>query len=114
MIKCKEGSEGETQVKVKGICNFLSILRLDKKLSAISPGKDVVVDLSVARLVDFSVLEYLDDYVSKYRQHGGHMEIRGLDRHLTSSTHPHALHVLFRKPTPVLNTREAQTQSPGC
>nr|WKN39853.1 solute carrier family 23 protein [Tunicatimonas sp. TK19036] len=80
--------------KVKGIINFTNILQLQKKINKLSPDENIIIDFSHARLVDFTVLEYLHEYAEKYNRNGGELHFTGLDVHKTSSHHPYALHVL--------------------
>lgn len=80
--------------KIKGIINFANILQLQNKIKKVSPDENIIMDFSHARLVDFTVLEYLHEYAEKYNRNGGEFHLTGLDVHKTSSHHPFALHVL--------------------
>lgn len=80
-------------LKVKGVSNFFNILHMIKHISTLPSGKRVVVDYSHARLVDFTVLEYMHEFAEDYERGGGTMDLVGLDIHETSSHHPNALHV---------------------
>ncbi|MEK6478005.1 solute carrier family 23 protein [Catalinimonas sp. 4WD22] len=92
--------------KVKGIANFANILQLQNKLRRLKDDKKIIMDFSHARLVDFTVLEYLHEHAEKYNRNGGEFHFTGLDVHMTSSHHPYALHVLKApKPKKIRLTR---------
>ena len=50
--------------------------------------KNVVFDLSQARLVDHSVMEKLHEMEREFHQAGFRLEVVGLDGHLPFSDHP--------------------------
>lgn len=92
--------------KVKGIANFANILQLQNKIRKLSDDNKIIMDFSHARLVDFTVLEYLHEHAEKYNRNGGEFHFTGLDVHKTSSHHPYALHVLEApKPRKIRLTR---------
>ncbi|MEQ8323319.1 MAG: solute carrier family 23 protein [Vicingaceae bacterium] len=82
------------ELKVRGIANFLSAIRIDKFLADIPKGGSAIVDLSDARLVDFSILENLYEFQRNYSAGGGKMSIIGLDKHISSSNHKLALKIM--------------------
>jgi MFS superfamily sulfate permease-like transporter len=87
----KEEDGGTYYVSVKYFCSFLNFNKLKNKLDAI-PGKgDVVLDFSLCNFVDDTVMEGLESYSDAFSKKGGSMEIIGLDKHETDSTHPFAL-----------------------
>lgn len=79
------------ELKVKGIANFLSILRLTKLLDKIPDGTNVKINVSTARLVDLTVMEHLDEFKRMHQSTGGQVQYVGVDHHIASSTHPLAL-----------------------
>lgn len=81
-------------LKIKGISNFINILKLKNKIEIIPEGKNIIVDFSHTRLVDYTVLEYVHEYGEKYVREGGKFDIIGLDIHKTSTHFPYALHVM--------------------
>jgi len=83
------------RVKIRGLLNFVNLLSLKKELDILPNGKEIEIDLSQANLVDHTVMEYLDDYMKKYRLKGGDCHIIGLDLHSSPSKHPHALRIHF-------------------
>lgn len=80
--------------KLKGVVNFVNILKLQSRMDALQKDSDIIMDFSHVRLVDYTVLEYLHEYAAKYNRNGGEFHFTGLDVHKTSSHHPYSLHVL--------------------
>lgn len=85
--------QNDVIVKIKGIANFFNILKIKKLVESIDPGKHVLLEFSNARLIDFTVLEYVHKYSKEYNKKGGEMELVGLSVHKASSNHPYAIHV---------------------
>ncbi|MFY0643909.1 MAG: SulP family inorganic anion transporter [Bacteroidia bacterium] len=82
-------------VKAKGVANFASVLKLEKKLKRIPEKEQVIFDFSHSRLVDYSILEYVNDWgLDHENERSGSFSVLGLDEHLTTSDHPFSLHVL--------------------
>ncbi|MDF9797430.1 carbonic anhydrase [Catalinimonas alkaloidigena] len=106
MVKIVQEKKRTYLFKVKGIANFTNILQLQNKIKKVSPDTKIIMDFSHARLVDFTVLEYLHEHAEKYNRNGGEFHFTGLDVHMTSSHHPYALHVLKApKPKKIRLTR---------
>ena len=93
-IKVLSEKGGKHVLKVKGISNFVNILSLKKVLNKLPKGGSIILDLSHARLIDNTILEYLSIFASNYVHGGGQFEVIGMDVHSTTSTHPLALHVI--------------------
>ncbi len=81
-------------IKIKGVSNFFNLLHVIKTLSQIPEKNRVIVDFSHARLVDFTVQEYLHSFAEDYERKGGMFDFIGLDIHDVSSHHPSALRVI--------------------
>jgi hypothetical protein len=82
-------------VKPKGVVNFTGVVRLEKSLRELPDNQQVIFDFSLARIVDLSVLEYVNEWGEDYvSERNGSFVILGLDDHLTTSDHPHSIHVL--------------------
>jgi len=90
--------QGTYHLTVRGVANFLSILALDKRLASIPNGKDVVIDLANANLIDVTVMEALSDFQRLHGNTGGVVTIVGLEKHVSSRGHAHGLHVLAGPP----------------
>ena len=84
-------------IRVRGIANFITLLPLQSRLASNLPaGEHAIIDFHSARLVDYTLLEYLGNYRRRYQEAGGVFDIVGLDVHQVSSEHPYALHTLVR------------------
>ncbi len=93
--KFKENKDGTYTLKVKGIANFLSMLRLIGILEKIPAGSNLKVDLSKTRLVDLTFQEKLLDFRRAHRLTGGKVQIIGLTQHISASNHNLALKSLI-------------------
>ncbi len=91
----KENHDGTYVLRVKGIANFLSMLRLAGLLEKVPPGASLKVDLSKTRLVDLTFQEKLIDFGRVHRLTGGKFQIVGLTQHIASSNHKLALKSLI-------------------
>jgi MFS superfamily sulfate permease-like transporter len=86
-------SENSFDLKIRGIANFLGIIRVDKLVAQIPSGANVNIDLSETRLVGITYMDYLVEYLKAQRATGGEVFITGLDSHVSSSTHNRALKI---------------------
>ncbi len=91
--KVVQRPDGSYDLKIRGIANFLGILRVDKMVAQIPEGVDVNIDLSETRLIGMTYMDYLVEYLKKQRTTGGNVLITGLDSHMSSSTHNRALKI---------------------
>lgn len=91
----KENQDGTYTLKVKGIANFLSMLRLIGILEKIPAGSNLKVDLSKTRLIDLTFQEKLLDFRRVHRLTGGKVQIIGLTQHISASNHNLALKSLI-------------------
>ncbi|MDG1330897.1 MAG: SulP family inorganic anion transporter [Crocinitomicaceae bacterium] len=100
----KENHDGSYTLKVKGIANFMTLLRLIAMLEKIPAGVDLKIDLSKTRLIDLTFQEKLMEFRSSHRLTGGKVQIIGLSQHVASSNHKLALKTLilpnFQKTSP--------------
>jgi len=103
--------DGSYNLKIKGIANFLGILKIDKLVAQIPSGADVDIDLSETRLVGITYMDYLVDYLKMQRNTGGNVLIKGLDSHVSSSTHNRALKISLNSYAPKLSSRQTRLQN---
>lgn len=75
-------------VGVKGVSNFLNFLRLKNALDQISRKNHVILDFSLARYIDHTVMENIRYYEQEFKSKGGDFEVIGLDVHHSESAHP--------------------------
>ncbi|WP_034060472.1 SulP family inorganic anion transporter [Lacinutrix jangbogonensis] len=90
--------EGNYYVSVKHFCSFLNFYKLKAKLDAVPETEDVIVDFSLCKFVDHTVMENLNNYQELFTKRDGHFEVLGLDLHDTDSKHPFALRRLLPVP----------------
>ncbi|MCB9046561.1 MAG: SulP family inorganic anion transporter [Chitinophagales bacterium] len=86
-----EKKDGSYELKIKGVANFLTMLRLNKLLDQVPKGARLKINISTARLVDMTVLENLDDFKRMHRLNGGKVKITGAEHHVASTNHRFAL-----------------------
>jgi len=112
----KSGSElvkkpdGSYDLNIKGIANFLGILKIDKLVGQIPDGADVNIDLSETRLVGMTYMDYIVDYLKIQKDTGGKVIIKGLDSHVSSSSHNRALKISLNSSAPKLSPRQTRLQ----
>lgn len=103
--------DGSFNLKIKGIANFLGVLKVDKLIKKIPSGVNVNIDLSETRLVGMTFMEYLVDYLKKQKETGGNVVIQGLDSHVSYSTHNRGLKISLNNSTPKLSPRQLRLQT---
>ena len=100
----KEHHDGSYTLRVKGIANFMTLLRLITMLEKIPAGSDLKIDLAKTRLIDLTFQEKLMEFRAAHRLTGGKVQIIGLNQHVASSNHKLALKTLilpnFQKTSP--------------
>jgi len=97
--------DGSYLLKVRGIANFLSILKINKLTAQIPAGSQAVIDLSETRLIGTTVLEDLYDFKELHQDGGGKISIIGLDNHISSTDHKLATKINTNSNEP-LNQRQ--------
>ncbi len=107
----EEQSKGNYEVKIKGVANFLGILKIDQLIRQIPAGANVNIDMSGTRLVGMTYMEYLVDYLRQQKDTGGNVVIKGLDSHVSYSTHNRALKVSLQNAPPRLSPRQVRLQN---
>lgn len=91
--KLIQRQDGGFDLKIRGIGNFLGILKIDKLVAQIPSGADVNIDLSETRLVGMTYMDYLVEFLKMQRESGGKVFITGLDSHVSSSSYNRALKI---------------------
>lgn len=95
--------ENNYYLSIKHFCSFLNYYKLKEKINAIPENEDVVVDFSLCKFVDHTVMENLNNYQELFKKRGGTFEVVGLDLHDTDSKHPFALRRLLPVPNIIKN-----------
>jgi len=109
--RVEENPDGSYDLKIKGIANFLGILKVDSLVKTIPAGVNVNIDLSETRLVGMTYMEYLVDYLRIQKDSGGEVVIKGLDAHVSYSTHNRALKISLNNAAPKLSPRQIRLQN---
>jgi len=104
-------SDGSYDLKIKGIANFLGILKIDKLVSQIPSGADVNIDLSETKLVGITYMDYLVNYLKTQKDSGGKVIIKGLDSHVSSTTYNRGLKISLNNFAPKLSPRQIRLQN---
>lgn len=74
-------------IKVSGAAVFSNIISLKSLLAEFPMQKTVFFDLSDAKLIDHTVMEFIHHFTNEYINAGGQCEIVGLDEHHAYSNH---------------------------
>ncbi|RPG69939.1 MAG: SulP family inorganic anion transporter [Flavobacteriaceae bacterium TMED120] len=107
----EENHDGSFELKIKGIANFLGVLKVDKLIKNIPSGVNVNIDLSETRLVGMTYMEYLVDYLRTQKDSGRNVAIKGLDSHVSYSAHNRGLKISLNNATPKLSPRQLRLQT---
>lgn len=99
-------NENNYLFKVRGIANFLGMIKFNRLLAKIPEGSNVTIDISNARLVDLTVLEHIEDYKRTQINDGGSVTIKGAAQHVSSTSHPLALKSNVQPMRKKLNSRQ--------
>ncbi|MBK9755544.1 MAG: SulP family inorganic anion transporter [Nannocystis sp.] len=83
--------EGDhVRLEVQKAAIFSNYLGIKSRIFAVDPGKGIVVDLSGARLVDHSVMQYLRELTTDFAAAGRSFKVIGLEHHVPYSHDPTA------------------------
>lgn len=104
-------SDGSFDLKIRGIANFLGIIRVDKLVAQIPSGADVNIDLSETRLVGMTYMDYLVEYLKTQRESGGKTNITGLESHVSSSTYNKSLKISLTGSQSKLSQRQKRLRN---
>lgn len=99
--------DGSYDLKIRGIANFLGLLKLNGLVAQIPSGADATIDLTETRLVGTTVLEDLYDFQKIHQNSGGNIKIIGLDQHISSTNHKLATKIRVDSKEP-LNRRQSK------
>jgi MFS superfamily sulfate permease-like transporter len=82
--------DGKLYLSVKGHSSFVNYLALKKQLDSVPDDTHLILDFSLTRFVDNSVMEHIHQYKDDFKKKGGGLEVIGLDIHNPTSSHPFA------------------------
>lgn len=92
MVHHIEQTDANTyHIAIRGSAIFSNFLGLKSDLSRLPKQKKIFFDLSEAKMIDHTVMEFVDHFCEDYKQRGGYCEITGLEQHAAYSNHPHAV-----------------------
>ena len=103
--------DGSFDLKIRGIANFLGILKVDTLVAQIPSGADVNIDLSETRLVGITYMDFLVEFLKTHRATGGNAFITGLDGHVSSSTYNRALKISLTGSAAKLSHRQKRLRN---
>ena len=103
--------DGSFDLKIRGIANFLGILKVDTLVAQIPSGADVNIDLSETRLVGITYMDFLVEFLKAQRATGGNAYITGLDGHVSSSTYNRALKISLTGSAAKLSHRQKRLRN---
>ncbi|MDG2484165.1 MAG: SulP family inorganic anion transporter [Flavobacteriaceae bacterium] len=109
--KLLKRQDGSFDLKIRGIANFLGILKANKLVAQIPPGADVNIDLSETRLVGITYMDFLVEFLKTQRASGGKAFITGLDAHVSSSTYNRALKISLTSSASKLSQRQKRLRN---
>jgi MFS superfamily sulfate permease-like transporter len=90
----ERAGDGRVILRVRQSAVFTNWLKLRKIILGLqSESKELVVDLSGARLVDHTTMKKLDEMAQDWKLLGRSLEVTGLMQHRQLSEHPHAARV---------------------
>ncbi len=98
--------DGSYDLKIRGIANFLGLLKINNLVAQIPAGTNATIDLSETRLVGTTVLEDLYDFQKAHQNTGGEILIKGLESHISSTNHNLATKINIDNAEP-LNRRQS-------
>ena len=93
-VDIEDTSQGTVILRVRQSAVFTNWLKLRRLILKSGHAKELVVDLSGARLVDHTVMKKLEEMSRDFTLAGRQLHVTGLDRHKQLSAHPHAARVL--------------------
>jgi MFS superfamily sulfate permease-like transporter len=85
---------GATVLHVQDAAVFTNWLKIRKQMLALATEREVIVDLSGARLVDHTTMKKLEEMAHDWKLAGRELVISGLQMHQQLSPHPHSARVL--------------------
>ena len=109
--KLIQRQDGGYDLKIRGIANFLGILKADKLVAQIPSGANVNIDLSETRLVGITYMDFLVEFLKTQRASGGKAFITGLDAHVSSTTYNRALKISLAGSVAKLSQRQKRLRN---
>ena len=108
-----EEEENKYILNINYFANFLNYPRLKSKLDSIPTSAEVIADFSSTSFVDATVMEHLAGYVESFEQHGGSLDLVGLDTLAPASSHPLGVQSKSTRGSDVFLVRSSDTRLSG-
>ncbi|MEJ6506256.1 MAG: SulP family inorganic anion transporter [Crocinitomicaceae bacterium] len=89
-IELKKTS-GVLELRIRGVANFMTLLKILKKLEEVPAAAELKINFSGAKIIDLTVQEAIDDFKRSHELTGGTVELIGLHKHISSTNHKFAL-----------------------
>ena len=89
-IEFKKNS-GVLELRIRGVANFMTLLKILKKLEEVPAAAELKINFSGAKIIDLTVQEAIDDFKRSHELTGGTVELIGLHKHISSTNHKFAL-----------------------
>jgi len=93
-ITISKQSESNIILHVNGGLVFSNILGFKKKFAAIPQSKNVIIDVSKAKIVDHTSILTLNSLVEDYKDDGGTIKVEGFNHHKQLGHAPTSTHIL--------------------
>ena len=84
-------TSGELELRIRGIANFMTLLKILKKLEEVPAAATLKINFSGAKIIDLTVQEAIDNFKRSHELTGGTVELIGLHKHISSTNHKFAL-----------------------
>lgn len=89
-VKSETMPDGTVVIRIQSAAVFSNYMAIKKIIDKVPPGQNVIFELDRVSFVDHTVMEHLHDFEHDQSHTGGHVVIKGLDLHKTTSNHPAA------------------------
>lgn len=89
-IEFKKSSK-TLELRIRGVANFMTLLKILKKLEDVPEAAKLKINFSGAKIIDLTVQEAIDDFKRNHELTGGSVEIIGLHKHISSTPHKFGL-----------------------
>lgn len=81
-------NENEYILEIEESAIFTNFLGIKSRLEAIPKNMKVTLDFSKTKVIDHTVMDNINLFKTKYTEEGGSVEIIGLEKHRSLSSHP--------------------------
>jgi MFS superfamily sulfate permease-like transporter len=92
----EQRDSGEHLIGLTGAAIFSNYIPLKSELEGVERGKNIILQLNNAYMLDHTVMEYLHDFKNSYEAHAGRCTFIGMEYHDAYSAHPLAVRKMKR------------------